>query len=82
MDALGCAYALLIIMLGTNDTKERFGVNAACMGITLPSPDRLCKTRSVSPQLRSHRIFQKRYKKAVKLINFTAFTMDFRGSNP
>lgn len=26
---------LLIIMLGTNDTKERFGVNAACIGIGL-----------------------------------------------
>ena len=24
---------LLIIMLGTNDTKERFGANAACIGI-------------------------------------------------
>ncbi len=42
MDALGCAYALLkshevidllIIMLGTNDTKERLGVNAACIAI-------------------------------------------------
>jgi len=26
---------LLIIMLGTNDTKERFGANAACIGIGL-----------------------------------------------
>lgn len=26
---------LLILMLGTNDTKERFGVNAACIGIGL-----------------------------------------------
>ena len=26
---------LLIVMLGTNDTKERFGVNAACIGIGL-----------------------------------------------
>ena len=42
MDALSCAYALLkshevvdllIIMLGTNDTKERFGANAACIAI-------------------------------------------------
>ncbi len=42
MDALGCAYALLkshevidllIIMLGTNDTKERLGVNASCIAI-------------------------------------------------
>ena len=42
MDALSVIYALLksheiidllIIMLGTNDTKERLGVNAACIGI-------------------------------------------------
>ena len=42
MDALGCAYALLkshevidllIIMLGTNDTKERLGANASCIAI-------------------------------------------------
>ena len=42
MDALGVLYALLkshetvdllIIMLGTNDTKERLGVNAACIAI-------------------------------------------------
>ena len=42
MDALGCMYALLmsheavdllIIMLGTNDVKERLGVNASCIGI-------------------------------------------------
>ena len=26
---------LLIIMLGTNDTKERFGANAACIGVGL-----------------------------------------------
>ena len=41
MDALSVAYALLkshevidllIIMLGTNDVKERFGANAACIG--------------------------------------------------
>ena len=40
MDALSVAYALLkshevidllIIMLGTNDVKERFGANAACI---------------------------------------------------
>ena len=39
MDALGCIYALLkshevvdllVIMLGTNDVKERFGANASC----------------------------------------------------
>lgn len=42
MDALSCLYALLkshedvdllVIMLGTNDTKERLGVNAACIAI-------------------------------------------------
>ncbi len=42
MDALSVIYALLkshedvdllIIMLGTNDTKERFGVNAGCIGL-------------------------------------------------
>lgn len=42
MDALSCTYALLkshevidllIIMLGTNDTKERLGANASCIGI-------------------------------------------------
>ena len=41
MDALSAIYALLkshevidllIIMLGTNDVKERFGANAACIG--------------------------------------------------
>ncbi|MCI8653172.1 MAG: lipolytic enzyme, G-D-S-L [Angelakisella sp.] len=42
MDALGVLYALLkshevvdllIIMLGTNDVKERLGMNASCIGI-------------------------------------------------
>ena len=42
MDGLGVIYStlmshepvdLLVIMLGTNDTKERFGVNAACIAI-------------------------------------------------
>ena len=42
MDALSAVYALLkshevidllIIMLGTNDVKERFGANAACIGV-------------------------------------------------
>ena len=42
MDALSAAYALLkshevidllIIMLGTNDVKERFGANAACIAV-------------------------------------------------
>ncbi|MCI8423392.1 MAG: lipolytic enzyme, G-D-S-L [Lawsonibacter sp.] len=42
MDALGILYALLkshevldllVIMLGTNDTKERLGVNASCIAI-------------------------------------------------
>ena len=42
MDALSVIYSLLksheiidllIIMLGTNDTKERLGVNASCIGI-------------------------------------------------
>ena len=41
MDALSVAYSLLksheatdllIIMLGTNDVKERFNANAACIG--------------------------------------------------
>ena len=40
MDAMGCLYVLLkshepldllILMLGTNDTKERFGASAACI---------------------------------------------------
>ncbi len=44
MDALSVIYALLkshevidllIIMLGTNDVKERFGANAACIGAGL-----------------------------------------------
>ena len=42
MDGLGVIYStlmshepvdLLVIMLGTNDTKERLGVNAACIAI-------------------------------------------------
>ena len=54
MDALGCLYALLkshefldllIIMLGTNDTKERLGVNASCIGIGMERLVR--KARSV-----------------------------------
>lgn len=49
MDALSVIYALLkshevidllIIMLGTNDTKERFGVNATCIGLGM---DRLVR---------------------------------------
>lgn len=37
---------LLIVMLGTNDTKERFGANAACIGAGL---ERLClKAEAVS----------------------------------
>ena len=46
MDALSVAYSLLkshevidllIIMLGTNDVKERFNANAACIGAGLPT---------------------------------------------
>ena len=54
MDGLGVIYStlmshepvdLLVIMLGTNDTKERFGVNAACIAIGM---ERLvCKAQSV-----------------------------------
>ena len=40
---------LLIIMLGTNDTKERFGVNAACIGIGL---DRLIGKAKTVPAWR------------------------------
>lgn len=49
MDALSVAYPLLkshevidllIIMLGTNDTKERFGANATCIGLGM---DRLVR---------------------------------------
>lgn len=54
MDALTVLYSilkshevvdLLIIMLGTNDTKERLGVNAACIGIGMERLVR--KARSV-----------------------------------
>ena len=53
MDALSCAYALLkshevvdllIIMLGTNDTKERLGANAACIGIGMERLVRKCQS--------------------------------------
>ena len=54
MDGLGVIYStlmshepvdLLVIMLGTNDTKERFGVNAACIAAGM---ERLvCKAMSV-----------------------------------
>ena len=53
MDALSVAYALLkshepvdllIIMLGTNDTKERFGANAACIGVGLERLILKCKS--------------------------------------
>lgn len=53
MDALSCVYALLkshetvdllIIMLGTNDTKQRFGVNAACIGAGMERLVRKCKS--------------------------------------
>ena len=49
MDALSVAYPLLkshenidllIVMLGTNDTKERFGANATCIGLGM---DRLVR---------------------------------------
>ena len=54
MDALSVIYSLLkshevidllIIMLGTNDVKERFGANAACASRTKPLP----LPRSISP---------------------------------
>lgn len=53
MDALSLAYALLkshepvdllILMLGTNDTKERFGANAACIGLGMERLIQKCKT--------------------------------------
>ena len=37
---------LLIVMLGTNDTKERFGANAACIGAGL---ERLCLKAEAVP---------------------------------
>ena len=37
---------LLIVMLGTNDTKERFGANAACIGAGL---ERLCLKAETVP---------------------------------
>ena len=49
MDALSVAYPLLkshevvdllIIMLGTNDVKERFNANAACIGARNAAPYR------------------------------------------
>ena len=53
MDALSVAYALLkshevidllIIMLGTNDVKERFGANAACIAAGLERLILKCKS--------------------------------------
>lgn len=53
MDALSCAYALLkshevvdllIIMLGTNDTKERLGANAACIALGMERLVRKCQS--------------------------------------
>ena len=53
MDALSVAYSLLkshevidllIIMLGTNDVKERFNANAACIGAGM---ERLIRGRAV-----------------------------------
>ena len=53
MDALSAAYALLkshevidllIIMLGTNDVKERFGANAACIAAGLERLILKCKS--------------------------------------
>lgn len=53
LDALGCAYALLksheavdllIIMLGTNDAKERFGMNAACIALGMERLVRKCQS--------------------------------------
>ena len=51
MDALSVAYPLLksheiidllIIMLGTNDTKDRLGMNAACIGLGMERLVRKC----------------------------------------
>lgn len=51
MDALSVAYPLLkshevidllVIMLGTNDTKDRFGMSAACIGLGLERLVRKC----------------------------------------
>lgn len=51
MDALSVAYALLkshevidllVIMLGTNDTKDRFGMSAACIALGLERLVRRC----------------------------------------
>lgn len=51
MDALSVAYSLLkshevvdllIIMLGTNDTKDRLGANAACIGLGMERLVRKC----------------------------------------
>lgn len=53
MDALGAAYAtlmshepldLLIIMLGTNDTKERFAANAAAIAVGMERLLKKCKS--------------------------------------
>ena len=51
MDALSVAYPLLkshefidllVIMLGTNDTKDRLGMNAACIGLGMERLVRKC----------------------------------------
>ena len=53
MDALSVCYALLkshevidllILMLGTNDVKERFGANAACIGAGMERLIQKCKS--------------------------------------
>ena len=53
MDAISCAYAtlmshepldLLIIMLGTNDTKERFAANAAAIAVGMERLLKKCKS--------------------------------------
>ena len=53
LDALSVAYSLLkshevidllIIMLGTNDVKERFGVNAAAIGVGMERLIQKCKS--------------------------------------
>lgn len=41
---------LLVVMLGTNDTKERLGVNAACIGIGM---ERLLQKAAATPAWRS-----------------------------
>ncbi len=58
MDALGVIYALLksheavdllVIMLGTNDVKERLGANAACIAIGMCARPRAWTAGGITP---------------------------------